>query len=392
MNKWKMSHVIMILLSWVLLSAGTCAGGCVAVPSGSVTVKIISPTVDNGGFCSAKIVVANSGAREFPLLSVQGVYPELDVRVYNKQDKTEKTLTRSGANCFGREQGNSRVINIRPFATVQLNMAFDLQDYDAREKLMICVASPSDRSHRIQADIVHVLSGPEVVGKGSDPYPRLSGEDILNAKKGGIDASAVASWCGCLGEPSSERRFSDGETLFRLDDFARDDFSPTNGKVQTATVEVGRTISFVLEENSTTGYRWELADPEVNGWGLVTFNYQGRPKDTDGEFRCGASGRVTVTVKPSCSGDYPIRLVYRRRWERKPPIALVDVVVRAIGNKKDEVGNISHWGERSPTTPNYNCSRIEQSDNSIADEFSQFCEGRHLKTPCVAVRPGEFLV
>ena len=325
-----------LLLSWVLLLVGTCAGGCVAVPSGSMIVNIISPTVDNGGFCSAKIVVTNSGSREFPLLSVQGVYPELDVRVYNKQDKTEKILTRSGTNCFGREQGNSRVINIRPFTTVQLHIAFDLQDYDEREKLMICVASPSDRLHRIQADIVHVFPGPEVVGKGSNPYPRLSCEEILKAKKRGIDASAAAFCGGCLGELSSERRFSDGETLFRLDDFARDDFSPTNNKIQTATVEVGRTISFVLEENSTTGYRWELADPEVNGWGLVTFNYQGRPKDTDGEFRCGAFGRVMVTVKPSISGDYPIRFVCRRTWERESPIALVDVMVRAIGNKKDD--------------------------------------------------------
>ncbi len=292
-------------------------------------VKIISPTVDNGGFCSAEIVITNSGSRDFSLLSVQGVYPELDVRVYNKQDKTEKTLTIPGSNSFGWEQdNNSRVINIRPFTTVQLHVAFDIQDYDARENQMLCVASPSDRSHRIQADIVHIHS-PELAGKGSEPYPRLSDEDIqkLKAKKGKVEASA-ASWCGCLGGPSSARSFLDGATLFRLDDLVRDDFSPTNGPVGTATVEVGRTISFVLEEDATTGYCWDFADTEVNGWGLATLDYQGPTKDADGKFRCGASGRVTVTVKPSSSGDYPIRLVCRRAWEK--PIAKVEVVVRAI--------------------------------------------------------------
>lgn len=319
------------LLLSLSFSVGTCTGGCVAVPSGPVTVKIVSATVDSGGSCFASIVVTNSGSRDFPLLSVQGVYPELDVRVYTRQDKTEKTLTVSGLNGFGREQGDSRVIRIEPHTTAQLRVAFDLQDHDEREELMISVASPDNRSQRIQADIARI-SGPKAVGKGHHPYPRLNDEDIvkLKTKDGGIDASATAFWRGCRGGASLERRFSDGETLFRLDDLARDDFSPTNGPVGTATVEVGRTISFALEENATTGYRWDLADPEVNGWGLVTLDYQGPTKAADGKSRCGAPGRVKVTIKPSSAGDYPIRLAYRRSWEKKPPIATVEVLVRAV--------------------------------------------------------------
>ena len=157
----------------------------------------------------------------------------------------------------------------------------------------------------------------------------MKSSEIMVGVSAGLLLAAVFC-CGCQCRTSPARRFSDGATLFRLDDLARDDSSPTNGQVGTATVEVGRSISFVLEENATTGYRWDFADPEVNGRGLATLDHQGPAGDADGKARCGASGRVTVTVKPSSSGDYPIRLAYRRSWEKKPPIATVEVMVRAI--------------------------------------------------------------
>lgn len=153
--------------------------GCVSVPPSNVTVNIISATVDSGGFCWVKLDVTNSSSRDFPLLSYQGVYPELDVRVYVEGLNTEKIMTISGLNCI-RELSCAAVVPIKPFTTVQLPISFDLQNFDKREHLMICVASPVNRAQRVQAPVVNISSSS--VGKGCTPYPRLKDEDIQRYK------------------------------------------------------------------------------------------------------------------------------------------------------------------------------------------------------------------
>lgn len=186
----------------------------------------------------------------------------------------------------------------------------------------------------------------------------------------------AAVFCGgCLSWPFSSQCFSDGATLFRLDDLARDGFSPTNGPVRTATVEVGRSISFVLEENATTSYRWCLAEPGNGGRDFVTLDHRGPDMGADGKARCGASGRVTVTVKPPRSGDYRILLAYRRAWERKPPIATVEVKVRAFFREDvdgaDEVRE--KWGGATLEEALASCRLMAKN----GDEDAKFDMGRY---------------
>lgn len=175
-TKARRLSVRMVALLWMLTLS---IWGCTSVQSGLIKVNIISATVDGSGFCCATIVVTNSCTCDFPLLVWQGVYPELDVRVYDDEDKAEKQMMRFGLNCVW-DSDNLDVVRIRPHASVQLRVAFTIQNYTEGESLIISVALPDDRSRQIQKAIVNI-SGSSV-GKGLIPYPRLDNEDIQGFK------------------------------------------------------------------------------------------------------------------------------------------------------------------------------------------------------------------
>ena len=76
-----------------------------------------------------------------------------------------------------------------------------------------------------------------------------------------------------------------------------------------ARAPAGTPVRFVLEENPTTGYRWQI-DSNTNECELVT------------EFRgpsgnlCGASGRLSVIVKSKVQTPARVEFRYCRPWER----------------------------------------------------------------------------
>ena len=74
----------------------------------------------------------------------------------------------------------------------------------------------------------------------------------------------------------------------------------------------GDTLTVDLAGNPTTGYRWQVAEPES-------------PevlKATDDEFvaptadRCGAPGRQRLSFTAAAPGETTLRLVYVRPWEK----------------------------------------------------------------------------
>ena len=74
-------------------------------------------------------------------------------------------------------------------------------------------------------------------------------------------------------------------------------------------VRAGETISIALSESPTTGFRWELADPD-------DFEEIG-DRTVAATLPPGAPGTRVFLVRPRRSGSLlRLRLVKRRRWER----------------------------------------------------------------------------
>lgn len=88
------------------------------------------------------------------------------------------------------------------------------------------------------------------------------------------------------------------------------------GANQVIRVESGDRFFFELEENATTGYRWECKcdDCDVD----VLIDHRSGAYDGDGRVGVGGEAKVTVRVHRGYDGPSTLKFAYRRPWEKKP--------------------------------------------------------------------------
>jgi len=99
-----------------------------------------------------------------------------------------------------------------------------------------------------------------------------------------------------------------------------------NGR--TVKVLAGARIFIRLRGNPTTGFRWQLA--EKPGETLEPLDDEEYTPDRDKPVAIGAGGTFTFAFRAVKPGSGPIRLAYRRPWEKdKPPAQTFSVTIDA---------------------------------------------------------------
>ena len=73
---------------------------------------------------------------------------------------------------------------------------------------------------------------------------------------------------------------------------------------------VGEPVRFSLEENASTGFRWDVESNTNEG--TVVLGHRGGDKGTS----CGASGLLDVTVTSRVRTPVRVEFRYRRPWEK----------------------------------------------------------------------------
>jgi inhibitor of cysteine peptidase len=81
------------------------------------------------------------------------------------------------------------------------------------------------------------------------------------------------------------------------------------GAAQSVTVETDQTIAVLVEENPSTGYRWEV-EALTGPLTLVSSEFQPAPDVTPGR-----SGRRTIVTRASGRGSGELRIRSVRSWE-----------------------------------------------------------------------------
>ena len=98
---------------------------------------------------------------------------------------------------------------------------------------------------------------------------------------------------------------------------------------QVIRVESGERLYFDLEENMTTGYRWEFicTDPDIE---VTLVHHAAKPE----ENVVGAPGEAEVRIRVHRGYDGPtdVRFRYRRPWEEKPIKEFVISLYRRTGD------------------------------------------------------------
>ena len=74
----------------------------------------------------------------------------------------------------------------------------------------------------------------------------------------------------------------------------------------------GKPVRFLLEENASTGYRWEI-DSNTNECTVAIEHLA--PNDN----LCGSSGKMAVTVLSKVQTPVRVEFRYRRPWEKDAP-------------------------------------------------------------------------
>jgi len=102
------------------------------------------------------------------------------------------------------------------------------------------------------------------------------------------------------------------------------------GENQVIAVESGDRYYFELEENMTTGYRWdcECDDSDVE----VQIAHRGPEPAKDG--LCGAPGRAEVLFRVHRGYDGPSTLTFRyaRNWEKRPAKSFTITLYKRTGD------------------------------------------------------------
>ena len=95
-----------------------------------------------------------------------------------------------------------------------------------------------------------------------------------------------------------------------------------------ARMPAGTPVRFVLEENGTTGYRWEI-DSNTNECEVVA---EHRGAAANG--LAGAPGKMSVTVTSKVQTSARVEFRYRRPWEKDvKPIKSVRFILYTAANK-----------------------------------------------------------
>jgi inhibitor of cysteine peptidase len=76
------------------------------------------------------------------------------------------------------------------------------------------------------------------------------------------------------------------------------------------TVQKGQTLTVKLEANPSTGYTWEMVEPE----GAI-LRQVGEPEFSADSELIGAPGTLTLRFEAVEAGQMDLRLVYHRPWE-----------------------------------------------------------------------------
>ena len=76
------------------------------------------------------------------------------------------------------------------------------------------------------------------------------------------------------------------------------------------TLQKGQTLTVKLEANPTTGYTWEMVEPE----GAI-LRQVGEPEFNADSDLLGAPGTLTLRFEAVQAGQIELRLVYHRPWE-----------------------------------------------------------------------------
>ena len=92
---------------------------------------------------------------------------------------------------------------------------------------------------------------------------------------------------------------------------------------------MGEPVLFSLEENASTGFKWEVAS-NTNEC-TVVLKHRGGDKGTT----CGASGLLEVTVTSRVRTPVRVDFRYRRPWEKDvEPWKTMRLVVKTIGGER----------------------------------------------------------
>ncbi len=96
-----------------------------------------------------------------------------------------------------------------------------------------------------------------------------------------------------------------------------------------ARAPAGTPVRFVLEENGTTGYRWEI-DSNTNECEVVA---EHRGASAEGGL-AGAPGKMSVTVTSKVQTPARVEFRYRRPWEKDvKPIKSVRFILYTAADK-----------------------------------------------------------
>ena len=92
---------------------------------------------------------------------------------------------------------------------------------------------------------------------------------------------------------------------------------------------MGESVRFSLEENASTGFKWEV-DSNTNEC-TVVLKHRGRDKGAT----CGAPGMLDVAVTSRVRTPVRVEFRYRRPWEKDvEPWKTLRLVVNTVGGEK----------------------------------------------------------
>lgn len=92
---------------------------------------------------------------------------------------------------------------------------------------------------------------------------------------------------------------------------------------QTVEIQVGQKADLVLDENPTTGYRWEIVTMDK-----AVLKQAEEPEFKPDSEAIGAGGKKTFHFRAVASGRTNLKLIYHRSWETSvPPIKTFEVTI-----------------------------------------------------------------
>jgi inhibitor of cysteine peptidase len=84
---------------------------------------------------------------------------------------------------------------------------------------------------------------------------------------------------------------------------------------QTLTLAVGQQATIALEENPSTGYRWNVDAAASSNLSILRIDDRGFSENAGGKRLLGAPGVHRWSIKATRAGSANVTSVYRRPWE-----------------------------------------------------------------------------